>query len=130
MLSSVPVWQDAVKPHLAAWDVDVDTVSSPDGVPAGCDVVVFFGHLQTWHVADEAALPRRVPWTIDVSAEGPRAPVVSGRRISVSCYAISGLRAALACAFGQTDLRIAAPSTCVPRDESVRVRLLAIEDHP
>ncbi|WP_095211584.1 hybrid sensor histidine kinase/response regulator [Burkholderia sp. ABCPW 11] len=130
-LVSVAVgWRDSIAQHLACWGIDAVLVSSPAEVPDSCDTVIVFGHLRPWPVSDEEALVQRVQWTIDASPDGPRTPVVLGPRVSVSCYAIGGLHAALARVLGQPgDIDAAEPADEL-HEAPVRAKLLVVEDHP
>ncbi|WP_163013029.1 ATP-binding protein [Burkholderia stabilis] len=130
LLSAAAGWRDSIAQHLARWAIDAVCVSSPADVPDGCDAVIVFGHPRTWPVSDEEVLVRRARWTIDVAADGPRKPVVMGQRVAVSCYAIGGLHAALARALGQPGNIDAAEPDDVRDAAPVRVKLLAVEDHP
>ncbi|MBU9676287.1 response regulator [Burkholderia multivorans] len=130
LVSAAAGWRDSIMRHLSCWGIDAVRVSHPAEVPDGCDIAIVFGHPRPWPVSDEAALRRRMPWTIDASADGPRTPVVLGSRVSVSCYAIGGLYAALARALGDPGEIDAAGAADVPQEAPIRVKLLVVEDHP
>ncbi|KVD66252.1 hypothetical protein WI87_02400 [Burkholderia ubonensis] len=143
-LTADEVWRTFALPHLQSWGLKVLAYSRPaeiDGdVMAAAKALVVFGERDAWPLADENALVEAaVPCVVDCRTDGPIQPMPIGRVISLSCYSLIGLKAALSQALsGQ-------PSSMANDEGSVgsitrhtqqrsritrRLRVLVAEDNP
>ncbi|MGT0193817.1 ATP-binding protein [Burkholderia pyrrocinia] len=142
-LSANDVWHGFAVPHLQSWGLSVHAYTHPDKIPtdavACAAALLIFGERESWPLADENTLVEAAPCVIDCRADGPIQSIRTGRVVSLSCYSLTGLKAALWQALSGP-----APSTsfdgkgfglppCPIEPSSMparRLRVLVAEDNP
>lgn len=106
VVSADDAWRMLAFPNLRAWGFDVVMHASPIGIAAACaaraHAIVLFGDSDRWRRDELDSLGGGVPVVL-ATPDGPLQPDVAGGTIRVSCYALSGLREALARARDMTD---------------------------
>lgn len=141
-LSSADEWSQFAVPHLEAWGLDVQVCDHPAMITEAnlsvARALIIFGNHNSWHPSEENRLVENVACVVDCHAEGPPRPVRTGRIVSVSCYSLKGLEAALRQALGG-ELpamgklpQFVAPMTAAdsaPSGMGRRLRVLVAEDN-
>lgn len=128
-------WRSQLLPQLKSWGMEVKQITSPVAWTRGSGPLLLFGAPRSWPVKDEERIARNVQ-IIDAQENGPRQPVVQGKRILVSCYSTQGLQRALYLAANplRVDAAIDQLATCpLPVSDFYRIkalRVLVVEDHP
>ncbi|CAB3729716.1 Sensor histidine kinase RcsC [Paraburkholderia sediminicola] len=116
-LSSTDEWRAFAEPHFAAWGLRVQAYRHPalvdEATLDAARALIICGEHDTWHPVEENRLVEGAAWVVDCHRDGPAQPVRTGRIVSVSCYSLKGLEAALRLA-----LRGEAPA--VPRRADAR----------
>ncbi|RKF49450.1 hybrid sensor histidine kinase/response regulator [Paraburkholderia fungorum] len=136
-LSSADEWREFAEPHLAAWGLRVETYRHPALVgEAALDAaraLIICGEHDTWHPVEENRLVEGAAWVVECHRDGPVQPVRTGRVVSVSCYSLKGLEAALRLAL-RGEAQAARPQPAARADDAPlamprRLRVLVAEDN-
>ncbi|MET3633177.1 ATP-binding protein [Burkholderia sp. 572] len=98
-LSANDVWHAFAMPHLLSWGLSARAYTHPTKIPtdavASAAALLIFGERDSWTLADENTLVEAAACVIDCRADGPIQPIRAGRVVSLSCYSLTGLKAAL-----------------------------------
>lgn len=128
-------WRAQLVPQLRAWGMQVRLLASPAEWPRGTGPLLLFGTPRSWSAKDEERAAGYV-YIIDAQENGPRQPIIQGKRILVSCYSTQGLQRALYLAANPLRLDVMMDPLAadpLPSSEHGRVkaiRVLVVEDHP
>jgi PAS domain S-box-containing protein len=115
-------WRGAIEPQLRHWGFEPVTQPEPGAAP---HVLLVLGETVAPDTAGDG-------WVIRATPDGPRAPVVDGRRIAVSCYSLAGLRRALQLADPSAPPAPSPAAGAAPPigQRAGAIRVLVAEDHP
>lgn len=127
-------WQRFALPHLRAWGFDADAYEHPVRIPADrrarAAAIVLFGEPDGWPRAALDSLGDGGPVVL-ATPDGPPRAYRAGDTIRVSCYALAGLRGALAQAMAEAGGQAARPPVIDPaasgRPRVSRVMLAGID---
>jgi two-component system capsular synthesis sensor histidine kinase RcsC len=136
-------WRAAIEPHLRHAGFEVATDLAPGAAPDAPRCLLMLGEPGEWCERAETAAAGLAQWTIVATPDGPRTPVIDGRRIAVSCYSLAAIGQALnhadagapaAAATPAPDAAAVAPAPAGPILAGPLLagplRLLIAEDHP
>ncbi|MFL9999003.1 ATP-binding protein [Paraburkholderia sediminicola] len=118
-LSSEEEWREFAMPHLEAWGLHAYICTQPTMIDqdrlSAARALIICGEHDKWRPSEENQLVEEAACVIDCHRDGPARPVRTGRIVSVSCYSLKGLEAAMI----QT-LRDQLPATAARPQPTVR----------
>lgn len=139
VLCDCPEWLPQLCGHLQVWGFKPRLLRQADERRDAEGPLVLFGRRRGWSAAEEESLMTGGRRIVDCREDGPRSPVLQGKRILVSCYSLEGLRRALLLEQGQRadgdEGRLRVPPadgldiSHIPLEHHA-VRVLVVEDHP
>ncbi|EDT40716.1 hybrid sensor histidine kinase/response regulator [Burkholderia ambifaria] len=142
-LSADEAWHTFALPHLQSWGLNVLAYTRPAEIAADlvatAKALVIFGERDAWSLADENTLVEASACVIDGHSDGPIQPMHTGRVISLSCYSLTGLKAALWQALSghppgtaNDDASVGSTTRQIHQRSRIvrRLRVLVAEDNP